>query len=203
MVVTEGELREIWRDGKNPFPAFPPGTRFTPAAQDFIKAHNIQVRFEVASNSISVNTPFVLEGKEHTKLDSRLGSLYALMLLVAAEARKYQLPRMATALNTLAEHCQVIQLASKNDNPIPSLKLITEHATSNEAIPGADNHIIIYWLNYLRAKIAETIPYALEVYPSSEKLDLILNLDQISNDIYQLELLFKAGTIGWGINGYR
>jgi hypothetical protein len=203
MVVTEGELREIWRDGKNPFPIFLPGTRFTPAAQDFIKAHNIQVRFEAAPNFTSVNIPFGFEGKEHTKLHGRLGTLYALMLLVAAESRRYQLPRMATSLNMLAEHCREIQSASQNDYPIPSHKRITEQETTNNTISGADDHIILYWLKYLQAVTAEIIAAGLEVYPPSEKSDLFQALNQLSNDIFQLELLFKAGTIGWGINGYR
>jgi len=203
MVVTEGELREIWCDGKNPFPTFPPGTRFTPAAQDFIKAHNIQVRFEAATNFTSTNIPFGLEVKEHTKLHGRLGTLYALLLLVAAEARRYQLPWMATSLNTLAEYCREIQSASQNDYPIPSLKIITEHETTNNTISGADDHIILYWLKYLQAVTAEIIVSALEVYPPSENSDLFQALNQLSNDIFQLELLFKAGTIGWGINGYR
>ena len=203
MVVTEGELREIWRDGENPFPTFPPGTRFTPAAQDFIKAHNIQVRFEAAPNFTTANIPFGLEGKEHTMLHGRLGTLYALVLLVAAEARRYQLPRMATSLNTLAEHCREIQTASQNDYPIPSHKRITEQETTNITISGADDHIILYWLKYLQAVTAEIIAAALEVYPPSEKSDLFQALNQLSNDIFQLELLFKAGTIGWGINGYR
>jgi ethanolamine utilization cobalamin adenosyltransferase len=45
MVITESELREMWRDGRQPLPAFPPGTRFSPAAQDFLKDHGLEVRF--------------------------------------------------------------------------------------------------------------------------------------------------------------
>jgi ethanolamine utilization cobalamin adenosyltransferase len=46
MLLTEAELRELWRGGKNALPAFPLGTRFSPAAQDFIKANQIVIRFE-------------------------------------------------------------------------------------------------------------------------------------------------------------
>jgi ethanolamine utilization cobalamin adenosyltransferase len=45
VVITEAELREMWRDGRHPLPVFPPGTRFSPAAQDFLKAHGLEVRF--------------------------------------------------------------------------------------------------------------------------------------------------------------
>jgi hypothetical protein len=38
MVITEEELRQAWQNGRGTIPSFPPGTRFTPAAQDFLKA---------------------------------------------------------------------------------------------------------------------------------------------------------------------
>ena len=37
MVITEEELRQAWQIGRGRIPAFPPGTRFTPAALDFLK----------------------------------------------------------------------------------------------------------------------------------------------------------------------
>ena len=37
MVITEEELRQAWQNGRGQIPAFPPGTRFTPAAQDFLR----------------------------------------------------------------------------------------------------------------------------------------------------------------------
>jgi len=37
MVITEEELRQAWQNGKGRLPAFPPGTRFTPSALDFLK----------------------------------------------------------------------------------------------------------------------------------------------------------------------
>lgn len=39
MVVTEEELREAWKNGAGALPSFPPGTRFTPSACDFLQAH--------------------------------------------------------------------------------------------------------------------------------------------------------------------
>lgn len=49
MVITESELRELWRDGKNPLPPFPAGATFTPSALDFLKSHNLQPQFETQS----------------------------------------------------------------------------------------------------------------------------------------------------------
>jgi hypothetical protein len=40
MVITEEELRQAWQNGRGRIPAFPPGTRFTPAALDFLKVRD-------------------------------------------------------------------------------------------------------------------------------------------------------------------
>lgn len=48
MYVTEAELRELWRDGKASLPTFPAGTRFSPSAHDFLKAHNLEIHFDSA-----------------------------------------------------------------------------------------------------------------------------------------------------------
>jgi hypothetical protein len=37
MIITEEELRQAWQNGRGQIPAYPPGTRFTPAALDFLK----------------------------------------------------------------------------------------------------------------------------------------------------------------------
>jgi len=38
MIMTEEELRQAWQNGRGRIPEFPPGTRFTPAALDFLRA---------------------------------------------------------------------------------------------------------------------------------------------------------------------
>lgn len=38
MIITEAELREAWRNGRGAIPVYPPGTRYTPAARDFLAA---------------------------------------------------------------------------------------------------------------------------------------------------------------------
>ena len=47
-IVTESELRELWQNGRGQLPPFPPGTRFSAAAQDFLKSQRLEVRFEAA-----------------------------------------------------------------------------------------------------------------------------------------------------------
>lgn len=45
MIITESELRELWRNGWGELPPFPAGTRFSAAAQDFLKDHGLAPRF--------------------------------------------------------------------------------------------------------------------------------------------------------------
>jgi ethanolamine utilization cobalamin adenosyltransferase len=44
-VITEAELRELWQGGRGSIPPFPPHTRLTPAARDFINQWGITVTF--------------------------------------------------------------------------------------------------------------------------------------------------------------
>ena len=49
-IVTESELRDkIRRPESGIVLTFPPGTRFSPSAQDFIKQWKVEVRFEEPS----------------------------------------------------------------------------------------------------------------------------------------------------------
>ena len=40
-VITEAELREVWRNGQGTLPSFPAGVRFSASAQDFLKSHGL------------------------------------------------------------------------------------------------------------------------------------------------------------------
>jgi ethanolamine utilization cobalamin adenosyltransferase len=259
MVITEAELRELWRDGKNPLPPFPPGTRFSPAAQDFLKTHTLEIRFEsFPTSNLQLPTskpewdrpaafPVVLTGpapvcavcgqplppsgkpdhmtqldagrlaaKTHPriKLRGRLDTLHALIMLVAAEARRYQLPRLAEHLDTLAAYCREIQsaeyhgrtaqplaVAGKSEDEIheishwPDKYLGIAHLT-----PGPDDHAILHWMNYVRTKTREAEVAALETYPPPERADLSRALNRLSSTVYYLELLFEAGNLSWQVN---
>lgn len=48
-IVTESELRELWQNGRGQIPPFPPGTRFSAAAQDFLQSLQLEVRYETAA----------------------------------------------------------------------------------------------------------------------------------------------------------
>lgn len=269
MLLTEAELRELWRDGKNELPPFPPGTRLTPAAQDFLKAHDLQLHFEspqllitnyqsFASNPQSSPTwdkpatfPVLLTGplpvcsvcgqplphkpdhmtqldashfapKTHPRIKFRgkVDSLHALVMLVAAEARRYQLPDLARLLDTLAAYCREIQSAEYHARPVGALALNGQteaeihdishwpdkHLGLSHLTPGPADHTILHWLNYLRATARETEVVALEVFGAEHRhpsigsgCNLPHALNRLSSGIYYLELLFKAGKLSWQI----
>jgi ethanolamine utilization cobalamin adenosyltransferase len=52
-IITESELRELWQNGRGQIPPFPPGTRFSAAAQDFLKSNQISVRFDAVERESS------------------------------------------------------------------------------------------------------------------------------------------------------
>lgn len=53
--ITESELRELWQNGRGQLPPFPPGTRFSTAAQDFLKTNRVEVRFD-ATPTVQANS---------------------------------------------------------------------------------------------------------------------------------------------------
>ncbi len=60
--ITESELRELWQNGRGQLPPFPPGTRFSSAAQDFLKTNRVEVHFDAtptvqASSNTDWNKP--------------------------------------------------------------------------------------------------------------------------------------------------
>jgi len=257
MVITESELRELWRDGRNPLPPFPPGTRFSPAAQDFLKAHHLEIHFESApiSNLQSpITSPqrpawdkpgafpvvltgpvpvcevcgqplphkpdhmtqldaghFALKTNPRVKLRGRLDTLHALIMLVAAEARRYQLPRLAEYLDTLAAYCREIQSAEYHGREAQPLAVAgkseaeiheashwpDKHLGIAHIVPGSEDHAILHWMNYLRTQAREAEIAALETYPPPARPDLSRALNRLSSAVYDLELLFKEGKVSW------
>jgi ethanolamine utilization cobalamin adenosyltransferase len=59
--VTESELREIWKNGRGHLPVFPPETRFSASAQDFIKTLQMEVKpVSEQPGGINQTSPMVL-----------------------------------------------------------------------------------------------------------------------------------------------
>ena len=276
MVITESELRELWQNGKATLPAFPPGTRLSPAAQDFLKTHRLEIRFESPAQSptladprsgaeganplISIlptpawdkpaEFPVVLTGpapvcaicgqplahkpdhmtqldvgrfapKTHPRVRFRgqLDSLHALVMLAAAESRRYQLPRLAEGLDTVAAYCREIQSAEYHGRAVQPLVVLGKseddlHAISHwpdrhlglpHLTPGSTDHAILHWLNFARTMTREIEIVALDIYGPNEHTHddqsavgtIPHALNRLSSAMYVLELLFKRGDLGW------
>jgi ethanolamine utilization cobalamin adenosyltransferase len=264
MIVTESELRELWRSGRQALPAFPPGTRFSQAAQDFLKTHQLEIRFEdpAAAPADGAETrpawdkpavfPVVLSGpalvcavcgqplspkpdhmtqldagrfapKTHPRIRFRgqLDSLHAVVMLTAAEARRYHLPRLAAALDSLAAYCREVQSAEYHGRPVQPLSLLGRdeaelHQTSHWpdrhlgiahlTLEPAD-HAILHWLNLARTQARELELSALELYGPKEHThsdqdasgSIPHALNRLSSAIYVTALLFKRGDLAWQV----
>jgi ethanolamine utilization cobalamin adenosyltransferase len=263
MVITESELRELWQNGRATLPTFASGTRFSPAAHDFIKSHRLEITFTTPTptphpDSHSTNWdkpgefPVALTGplpvcaicgqplgrkpthmtqldaehfapKTHPriKLRGQIDSLHAVIMLIAAEARRYQLPQLADALDTVAAYCREILAAEYKGRAVAPISLLGKsedklHAISHRPdqhlgiphlVPDPTYHAILHWLNLARAQSREVELSALDLYGphehTHENLDasgsLPHALNRLSSAIYVLELLFKRGDLSWKV----
>ncbi len=203
MVVTEIELRELWRSGRQALPAFPPGTRFTPAAHDFLKDHGLTIRFETpappapdpaALRAAPVNAPTGPQfgmGVPPTYLLTRLDSLHALALLAAAEARTNRLFALAALLDPLAAEVLALHTAAAHAGPVPPPPADPADAPIFER-PAAHDHVILHWLNLLRATAREA-----EVLAGSQAPALAPHLHRLGHTLAGLAANFRAGDLAW------
>jgi hypothetical protein len=194
MVITEVELREMWRDGRNPLPAFPPGTRFSPSAQDFIKDHQLEIRFADSTPEL-VSVP-QLPGA-NGPLPASLDTLHALTLLVAAEARRYRLAELARRLDALAAYCGELRAAEQQGrDPTPlTPPLAASGAPAFTAAP--TDHAIVHWLNLLRASAGQATAQA----AGTGNAKLAAGLWQVSASAAELGRRVQAGELGWNLMG--
>ncbi|MCC7362309.1 MAG: hypothetical protein IT317_22705 [Anaerolineales bacterium] len=200
MVVTENELRELWRNGRHPLPAFPLGTRFTPAAQDFLKDHNLTVRFAepAAPSAPPAPTPAAPDpALPPAYLAARLDSLHVLALLAAAEARQYNLSALAALLWPLAVDVASLRaaLAEGRVDKQPALPAATPpDGSPAPAFPpvAASDHAMLHWLNLLRATAREV-----EALAAGQAPALAPHLHRLGHTIAELAAGFRAGRLGW------
>lgn len=194
MVITEIELRELWRDGRNPLPAFPPGTRFSPAAQDFLKDHWLEVRFAdpVPEPPLVPQLPIT---NYPSQLPLVLDTLQALALLTAAEARRYQLPALAQRLDGLAGDCLALRGAEQAGRDPAPLAAMAPAGPPPEFAPGPTDHAILHWLNLLRASARQAAALAAGAAPARPWLAAAL--EQISLTAADLGRRVQSGELGW------
>ena len=188
MVITESELRELWRDGRNTLPAFPTDTRFSPAAQDFLKEHQLEVRWAEArplTSAASQSAPIL-----SSSLPFSLDTLAALARLVAAEARRNQLLALARRLDTLAQYCLALPAAGQ----APGLPPLPARAGSGPAFqPGPHEHVMLHWLNFLRATARQAAAQA----AAAGNRSLAGALGQVSDEAAELGRQIQTGELGW------
>jgi hypothetical protein len=189
MVITEIELREMWRDGRHLLPAFPPGTRFSPAAQDFIKDHRLEIVFADAK-PLTIPAPQL--PVTNYQLAFSLDTLHSLTMLVAAEARRCQLPTLALRLDALAGYCQELQAAEQQGrDPAP---LPAAPATAGpDFAPGPIDHAILHWLNFLCATARQAAAQA----TGAGRAKLAAALGQVSDAAAGLGRQVQSGELGW------
>ena|SRR5579859_5940844 len=219
MVITEIELRELWRDGRNALPAFPPGTRFSPAAQDFLKDHQVVIHFAepvppaIPASQLPTLAPSVSAGVTNDQLPlslpqlpianyqlpAALDTLQSLTMLVAAQSRQYHLPALARRLDELAGYCQQLQAAGPTVPPIPANPLrianyqlrITHYPLPIS--PGPADHAILHWLNFLRATARQAAAQA----GAAGNAPLAAALEQVSATAASLGRQVQSGELGW------
>ncbi len=56
-IITESELRELWQNGRGRLPAFPPETRFSDSAREFLRNHKIEFQTSSEMASADWNKP--------------------------------------------------------------------------------------------------------------------------------------------------
>jgi len=185
VVLTESELRELWQNGRRPLPAFSPGTRFSPAAQDFLKDHGLTVQFAAPLPSApdAPDMPALLR--------ARLDALHALAALTAAQARHFRLTALAAQLDALAG-----ELTS------PHTRLLPPHSPS-PLLPRANpppfvpDHLILRWLRRLRAEAAAVAVLARQQGEAHDPL--AVRLDALGPALLDLERRFLSGELAWQV----
>ncbi len=160
-ILTEADLRDrIRRPRMGMKVVVEPGTRFSPAARDFIA----QWRFEIVEESEPIQStdavpdwnkpasfpvrPVKMAGPkpEHmTQLDAdhfapkniprirfrgKMDSVHGLFQLVAARARGFHLPELARHLDILAAYCREIVSAEYNDREVAEIQVAGLDATA-------------------------------------------------------------------------
>jgi len=188
MIITESELRELWRDGRHALPAFPPGTRFSPSAQDFLKDHQLGVRFAEPASAPVPDPQLLLATYQ---LPISLDTLHALTLLTAAEARRYQLPALARRLDALAESILGLRAAEQQGRdtaPPPPAP-----AAGAPFTPSPTDHAILHWLNFVRASANQAAAQA----AAGGQPAFAAALSHVGAAAAELGQRVQSGELGW------
>lgn len=154
--------------------------------------------------------------KTHPRIRFRgkMDSLHGLFLLVGAQARKAGQPKLADGLDTLAAYCREISSAEYNQRAVAPLQLDgksddelrkathtpKESIGIDHIVPGPQDPELLLWLNYLRTQVREAEIAALDAFTchegdQPEEPELARAVNRLSNAVYYLELMLKAGKL--------
>jgi len=190
----------MWRNGRQALPAFPPGTRFSPAAQDFIKDHRLVISFAAPTPPAR---PVPQLPVTNSPLPFTLDTLHALTLLAGAEARRYQLPALAQRLDRLANDCRKLRQAEQAGRAAGPLAALAPPAPASSQPPvtndqspfplGPTDHAILHWLNLLRATARQAAAQA----AACGSAELAAALEQLAAAAVDLGRRVQTGELGW------
>ena len=194
--IVARSCERLWRSGRQALPPFPPGTRFSPAAQDFLKDHGLTIRFEVP---VPEPTPLPATPASAVLpaayLLARLDSLHALALLAAAEARTNRLFALAALLDPLAAEVLALHTAAAYGGPLPPPPPDPADAPAFER-PTPHDHMILHWLNLLRATAHEAEVLAASQAPALAPA-IAQHLHRLGHTLAELAAGFRSGDLAW------
>ncbi len=189
-IVTESELRQqIRRPRHGLVLTFPPGTRFSPAAQDFLREWRIAVRF-VEEPESSADTQSSTEPPAK-RARRQIESLAADFRLVAGRARAIRLTALSDELVRVAEYVETIAQGGVATPP--------EMATSPSNRPAhalsTDDPEVLGWLQWLRAEVRRTQAAC------GVEVALSVRMNNVEQAVEQIEGRFRSGELAWQLAG--
>jgi len=189
-IVTEAELRQQLRQPQHGLVlTFPPGTRFSPAAQDFLREWRVAVRFveEPASSdgASSGADPPAKRARRQTE------ALAADFRLVAGRAKAIRLTALSNELLRIAEYVEKIAQGGVATPPKPA----TSPSNRPAHAPSTDDPEVLGWLGWLRAEVRRTQTSC------GVEVALSVRLNNVEQAVEQIEQRFRSGELAWQLAG--
>lgn len=152
-------------------------------------------------------TLFAPKNNARIRLRGKLDTLQAVCLMIAKMAQENGADWLTARLDTLAAYCREMTSAEYNERRVEPLEIdgldeaalrkVTHNPSEFLGIPhltpGADDPLVLLWLNYLRSQVREAELAALDVFECNpgdkDPLGLVQAMNRMSSAVYYLELL--------------
>ncbi len=189
-IVTESELRQrIRRPRHGLVLTFPPGTRFSPAAQDFLREWRVAVRF--VEEPESGDGPQSSTEPPAKRARRQVEALAADFRLVAGRARAIRLAALSSELGRVAEYVEKIAQGGVATLP----KMVPSPTNRPAHAPSTDDPEVLGWLGWLRAEVRQTQTAC------GVEVALSVRLNNVERAIEQIEQRFRSGELAWQLAG--